>query len=126
MKTWTLEQVESGVREVRNQIANGTLPGVLDMSESLEHHECGTVGCIGGWMIYNRHLRDTGQAPRSKWETPWHSLGEIIDQIARINAARAHGIDNLMFIYSGVPSAADVVAACDKFLAGSNDPWVQS
>lgn len=120
---WTLEQIEAGVREVRDQIEGDMLPGGLDMSETLAPSECGTAGCIGGWMLFNRFKRETGISARRKFDTGVISLHEIGRQIEVAHPDRASGLDDLFFNFPGDYAASDVVAACDKWLAGDKNPW---
>lgn len=120
---WTLEQVEEGVREVRDQIASDTLPGQLNMLATLDIDDCGSVGCIGGWMIYNRHKHETGRYARNVADINYAGLGNVVIQVRNIDDLRGRGLDRLFFDFDACATPDAVVEACDKWLSGNNDPW---
>lgn len=128
MKTWTLEEVTKYVTKVRDQVANSTLPGELGMCSVMDIDHCGSVGCIGGWMMWHRYVDDHGKAPGEGvcvGSMSMYSLeGVLTDLRAGEHRERAVGLNRLFFMwYPERPSAEQVVAACDAWLSGDEHPW---
>lgn len=128
---WTIKDVEEGLRKVRDQLMTGEITGEqFAMQHILYKGRCGTVGCIGGWMLFNRltagHVISN---PMTLLEIDAVISGDpltaIVDQVKDENADRAWSLNALFFDWSpDKPSTAKACDAIDVWLSGAEgNPW---
>ena len=118
---WTHEDVTTYLRLVRDNLASGVIPEErLQMTTVASRGRCGTVACIGGWMILLR-------GPKKAWDYRGielvHELDNILHAYNRERDTRGR-LDRLFHEYPDYVSSADAVTAIDRFLGGV-EPWTQ-
>lgn len=99
---------------VRDDLASGRITASqFDMGVILGTRECGTVGCIAGWMLkkHDPALSDDG---------PFNFHSVFPSEM---------GLTHLFFEYppnkEPLLTPAQAVHAIDAYLAGSDDPWAE-
>lgn len=123
--TWTLEQVEAGLRGVRNDLAEGTISAAqfkMDtvfepISRDEFERSCGSVGCIGGWMVHKRRIAEGLPIAMIS------NLTTVIKDVQAQNVERADALDRLFFGWTEGAGVDDGIRAIDNWLGGDNDPW---
>lgn len=124
--TWTLEQVEAGLRGVRNDLAQGTISAtqfkmdtVFEPSKIHPSTPCGSVGCIGGWMVHKRRIAEG--LPIAMITNLTTVIRDVQTQTQ--NVERGNGLDHLFFGWTDGANVDDGIRAIDNWLGGDNDPW---
>lgn len=124
---WTMASVDRALREVRDQLIAGTLPGKLDMREPLRIEECGTIACIGGWMLFNRFHREHPNADRYDFHALRRSLriSDMVFAVGTQNMVAGDLLDDLFFHFPAhpLPQLGDCIRAIDRWLGeGDGQP----
>lgn len=116
---WTLEIIEPLLRKVRDNLRSGVIdPSHFDMGIVWEVSRCGSVGCIGGWLKFYRHL-ECGDVELDNFD-----LGVITRDIG---GPRCDGLYSLFYDrIDDFVTPAQAADAIDRWLAGNDNPWQMS
>lgn len=125
---WTIKKVEDGLRVVKQQLLDGTITAEqFKMDITLDMMPCGTVGCIGGWMMYADFVSVHERMPTRHDSMRLH-LRLVVEEAKEDDEMRGRGLDRLfyqwpeMYMENDI-GVGDACAAIDQWLNGNNDPW---
>lgn len=121
MTKWTMEMAERYVRRVRDDLASGAITDAqFDMGTvaDMDKTRCGSVGCIGGWMLMLETIDRTGRWPNGNDRI---FLSELCEHLE--DQKRGDGLHNLFFNYTPCPTREEAIVSIDKWLSGDNNPW---
>lgn len=125
---WTIRKIELRLMQVKQQLLDGTITAEqFKMDITLDMTGCGTVGCIGGWMMHNDFVSVYERMPTRHDSMRLH-LRSVVEEAKADDELRGRGLDRLLYQWpdthlEDAVSVRDACAAIDQWLNGNNDPW---